>query len=139
MRVLVIAPHPDDETLGCGGTLLQHRAQGDVLFWLIATRMTEDVGYTQEQIRVRAEEIRTVAAAYPFEKVFPLDFATTTLDRVPDREFARAVATVVDEVGPTIVYLPNRSDIHTDHRSTFDAAMGALKTFPAPSAKRGPL
>ncbi len=37
MRVLAISAHPDDETLGCGGTLLKHKAAGDELFWFIAT------------------------------------------------------------------------------------------------------
>src|SRR5688500_8171114 len=37
MNVLAICAHPDDETLGCGGTLLKHRAAGDELFWIIAT------------------------------------------------------------------------------------------------------
>jgi LmbE family N-acetylglucosaminyl deacetylase len=41
MRVLAISAHPDDETLGCGGTLLKHRAQGDELFWLIASTRRE--------------------------------------------------------------------------------------------------
>ena len=37
MKVLVIAPHPDDETLGCGGTLFRHRHEGDELYWVIVT------------------------------------------------------------------------------------------------------
>ena len=41
MKVLAIPAHPDDETLGCGGTLLKHRAEGDELFWLIASTRRE--------------------------------------------------------------------------------------------------
>ena len=44
--VLAIAPHPDDETLGFGGTLLRHRADGDEIHWLIVTAMSEDLGYS---------------------------------------------------------------------------------------------
>ena len=40
-KVLVIAPHPDDETLGCGGSLLRHRKNGDDLYWVICTGMKE--------------------------------------------------------------------------------------------------
>ena len=36
-NVLVVAPHPDDETLGCGGTLMNHISQGDTINWLIMT------------------------------------------------------------------------------------------------------
>jgi len=38
-----VATHPDDETLGCGGTLLKHRANGDEIHWLIATDIKESV------------------------------------------------------------------------------------------------
>ena len=136
MKILVIAPHPDDETLGCGGTLLKHKDQGDQLFWLIMTKMAIDVGYTEEQMYRREEEIKTVAEMYHFEKVFSLDFATTTLDTVPRRELIGAVSKVMNEVRPEIVYLPNRFDIHSDHRITFEAVMGGIKIFRMPSVKR---
>lgn len=38
-RILFVAPHPDDETLGCGGSILKHRAAGDMIYWLIMTTM----------------------------------------------------------------------------------------------------
>ena len=42
MNVLVISPHPDDETLGCGGTLYRHKQDGDNLYWNIITGIEED-------------------------------------------------------------------------------------------------
>ena len=44
-KVLVIAVHPDDETLGCGGTLLKHKSNNDQIHWLIATDI-KAVSYT---------------------------------------------------------------------------------------------
>ena len=38
--VVVISAHPDDETLGAGGTLLKHKSKGDILYWIIGTKMT---------------------------------------------------------------------------------------------------
>ncbi|MEC7865992.1 MAG: PIG-L family deacetylase, partial [Pseudomonadota bacterium] len=38
-KVLVISPHPDDETLGCGGTLIRHKKEGDEIHWLIMTNV----------------------------------------------------------------------------------------------------
>jgi LmbE family N-acetylglucosaminyl deacetylase len=63
MRVLAISAHPDDETLGCGGTLLKHRAEGDELFWLIASTRCEGC-WTRENIEVRQTHIENVARAY---------------------------------------------------------------------------
>jgi len=39
MKILVIAPHPDDETLGCGGTILKHKDLRDQIYWLIITNI----------------------------------------------------------------------------------------------------
>ena len=43
-KILVVAPHADDETLGCGGTLLKHCNQGDEIYWLIVTDMSLESG-----------------------------------------------------------------------------------------------
>jgi LmbE family N-acetylglucosaminyl deacetylase len=48
--VIVIAVHPDDETLGCGGTILKHKAGGDSINWLIVTSMKEDCGFSRYTI-----------------------------------------------------------------------------------------
>ena len=50
MKILVIAPHPDDETLGCGGALLRHRKEGEEIHWLIMTTVNEDLGFSKEFI-----------------------------------------------------------------------------------------
>ena len=52
-RVLVIAVHPDDETLGCGGTLLKHKANNDEIHWLIASDMKESEGFNKSIIKKR--------------------------------------------------------------------------------------
>ena len=57
-KILVIAVHPDDETLGCGGTLLKHKANGDEIHWLIATDIKESEGYGISTIKKRNKEIK---------------------------------------------------------------------------------
>ena len=52
-KVLVIAVHPDDETLGCGGTLLSHQSKGDEIHWLIATDIKEADGFSAESVVIR--------------------------------------------------------------------------------------
>ena len=62
--VVVIAPHPDDETLGCGGTILKHKQDGDRVFWLIVTCISEEFGYSAEKVRARNDEIEHKNIAY---------------------------------------------------------------------------
>ena len=128
MNVLVVAVHPDDETLGCGGALLRHAAAGDSLHWLIVTAACLPE-YTEPQIRRQAEQIEAVRLAYPFATVHWLKFPTTRLELVPINEMVQAIRGVVEKVRPETVFLPNRSDVHSDHRATFQAAASALKGF----------
>ena len=58
MRILVISPHADDETLGAGGTLLKYKNQGHNIFWLNVTDMKEEYGYTKEKNSRKRANVR---------------------------------------------------------------------------------
>ena len=79
-KVLVVAIHPDDETLGCGGTLLKHKESGDEIHWLIATEMTVEHGFKESVVRKRKEEIQKVNRLYNFDSINRLGFPTTKID-----------------------------------------------------------
>lgn len=132
--VLVVAPHPDDETLGCGGTLLRHAAEGDRVHWLIATDMTD--AFAAERRAARDAEIGAVAREYGFAGVHRAGFPTMLLDARPRSELIGAFGRVFHEVQPGIVYLPYRNDAHSDHAAVFDAAAACCKSFRHPSVKR---
>jgi len=135
-KILVIAPHPDDETLGCGGTLLKHKSKGDQIFWLIVTAATEDIGYNAEKIMQISQEITRVSEAYKFSLVYECGFTTTRLDTVPLTDIIEKFSGIFQQIEPDIVYLPYRGDVHTDHRIVFDAASSFLKWFRYPSVIR---
>ena len=128
MRILVIAPHPDDETLGCGGSLLKHKANGDSLSWLVATRGHEPQ-WSAEVLEQKEREISAVAAFYGFDNTFRLDFPTIKLDRVPIEEIIAAIREAITEAKPDWVYLNHFGDVHSDHRVLFEATMSVLKPF----------
>jgi LmbE family N-acetylglucosaminyl deacetylase len=134
--VVVVAPHPDDETLGCGGTLLRHRAEGDTVHWVIATAMTESLGYTPEQINRRDAEIGAVAKRYRFASVTSLGFPATTLESSSRRDVVGRMSEAFARIRPEVVYLPFPGDAHSDHRVTFEAAAACCKWFRAPWVRR---
>src|SRR5215469_3725969 len=119
MNVLVAAPHPDDETLGCGGTLMKLRRQGASLHWLIFTAMTREGGYSSEAIRARDAEIARVEAEFAFAGVHRLGYATTRLDTIPMGDLVSAVASVVKGVKPEMMLVPFLGDAHSDHAAAF--------------------
>lgn len=128
MRVLVIAPHPDDETLGCGGTLLKHIAAGDSVSWVVVTKAHEP-RWSAEVIERREKQIEQVSAAYGFANRFRLTFPAARLDTVPLEDLLAAINKIVAEVKPDWIYTVHARDIHSDHRVVFDATISAVKSF----------
>ncbi len=126
MKVLIIAVHPDDETLGCGATLLRHQNQGDELHWLIVTQ-TYTPQWSQKTITYKAAEIKAVADAYQFQAVYKLKLPTIKLDIEPQEKLIGHFRQIIDTVKPEIIYLIHEGDIHTDHLAVFSAAMAVLK------------
>ena len=135
MNVLVIAPHPDDETLGCGGTLLKHIAAGDSVSWVIVTKAHEP-RWSAEVIERRERQIEQVSAAYGFAKRFRLSFPAGRLDTTPLEDLLIAINEIVKEVKPDWIYTVHAGDIHSDHRAVFDATMSAVKSFNSTGVSR---
>ena len=128
MKVLCISAHPDDETLGCGGTLLKHAGDGDALYWLIATRAYEPV-WSKEKIEAKKKEVEAVAGAYGMVSTDWLNHRATQLDRVDLDALIAEIRRVVEKVNPDIVYTVHAGDVHSDHRTLFAAVMSVLKPF----------
>lgn len=128
-KILVISVHPDDETLGCAGTLLRHKAEGDLLTWLILTNINDEKVWGRERIDNRQKEISKVESMYGFENTIKLNFETTKLDQIPLGELTGKISTVIKDIQPETIFLHNRSDVHSDHRVSFDAIISASKTF----------
>lgn len=128
MSVLVISVHPDDETLGCGGTLLTHRAEGEELFWLIVTRAREP-RWPREIVEQKGLEVELVAQAYGVTRGIQLDFPALHLHSVSQVDLIERIRSVIKDVRPRIVYLVHGGDVHTDHQIVFNAVMAVLKPF----------
>jgi N-acetylglucosamine malate deacetylase 1 len=133
--ILVIAPHPDDETLGAGGTLLRARALGIKTHWLIVTEMPRDAGWPEEKIEQRGKQIEAVREAIGFASVHCLGFPTAQLDTVPLGDLVGGIAKVVLATSPACVMLPHRGDAHSDHHVVWQAGAASTKWFRYPSVK----
>ena len=136
MKILVISPHPDDETLGCGGTILKHKDIGDKIYWLIVTNIDVKDEWNKDTVKERQKEIKRVAEMYSFEKIFKLDYPAAKLDVIPIQKIIESISKVIFEIKPEIIYLPNRSDVHTDHQITFKTAYSCTKNFRYPFIRK---
>jgi LmbE family N-acetylglucosaminyl deacetylase len=136
MKVVVTDAHPDDEVLGCGGTLLKHKANGDDVFWVIITNVFENQGFSKQRVESRQAEIEKVKTMMGFSGVYKLDYPTMCLDTNSINSMIPQISALFNEIKPEVIYLMNRSDAHSDHRITFDAVMACTKSFRYPSIKK---
>ncbi|NJN56161.1 MAG: PIG-L family deacetylase [Leptolyngbyaceae cyanobacterium SL_5_9] len=125
-RVLVVAPHPDDEILGCGGTIARHTAQGDEVQVLIMTRGAPDVYPLDDEEDIR-REAKAAHATLGVSKTHFLDFPAPKLDTIPGYQLADAIATIIRQYQPQIIYSPHRGDVHLDHQKVYLATLVAAR------------
>ena len=135
-NILIISVHPDDETLGCGGTILKHKELGDSLNWLIITSVKKEYGYSEERIVTRNNEINKVKIEYGFQNINLLDYKPGGLSSDNQFELINDISNLLEKIKPEIIYLVNRSDAHSDHRYAFTACIACTKSFRAPYIKK---
>ena len=115
-RVLVIAPHPDDEIIGCGGTMAQHVEKGDRIFVIYVTSgeiFEDEISYCISRRR-RYDEAKEAADIIGFEI---LDFSNIPARRVRDNESAITdkLENIFRKLKPTSIYLPHDDEKDSDH------------------------
>ena len=126
MKVLVISPHPDDEVLGCGGTIAKYLNEGvDVFLCIVTKAYTPE--WSNQFLRNRPKEIQNVNRILGIKKTYLLDFPTVKLDTIPQKDLNDALANVVNKIKPNIVYIPSKGDLNKDHRIVFECALTALR------------
>jgi LmbE family N-acetylglucosaminyl deacetylase len=135
MKIIVVSAHPDDEIIGCGGTLLKHKKAGDEIYWLIITNVSVQQGFSEERVSSRQKEIAKVAEMMGFSETIKLDYPTMSLSSSSLLTLIPKVSDVFSRIKPERVYVMNRSDAHSDHRFTFDAVMACTKSFRYPFIK----
>ena len=123
-KVLVLSPHPDDEAIGMGGALSMHLENQDTVTVLYMTNGRGAGGSNGELIDIRRKEAESVGEEYCIKQIF-WDFEDTCLTN--DTATISAMIKVLDEIKPTVIYVPSFFDHHFDHFSANKILVDALK------------
>jgi len=126
MKILVIAPHADDEVLGVGATMAKYIDNGDNVYICIATRGVKPLFDDKYMEKLRHETL----LAHKFigvTKSYFLEFPSVMLEQIPRYEINDKICNVVQEVKPDIVYIPHFGDMQKDHQIIAEAAMVAVR------------
>jgi LmbE family N-acetylglucosaminyl deacetylase len=133
MRVLAIAAHPDDETLGAGGTLARHAEQGDEVWVCILTdgvTARHNEAELQQACAVRAADVLGI------KKVVFCGLPDQRLDTLPLLDVIKPVQEYVDELEPEVVYTHFKEDPNQDHGMAFKATLIATRPLADSSVRR---
>lgn len=126
MKVLVIAPHADDEVIGVGGTISKRNNAGDEVYVCIVTRGYEPL-YSDKYVEQCKHEALQADKLLGVKKTFFLDFPAVNLENVPRHEFNGSIFNIIQEIMPDEVFIPHRGDMQIDHQMVVDAAMVGLR------------
>jgi LmbE family N-acetylglucosaminyl deacetylase len=129
-RALVIAPHPDDEVLGAGGTMAR-LAEGGLEVVVLVVTQGKPPAYPPQQVeRVRAEAAEAHRHLGVARTVW-LDFPAAGLAETPHGALNQAIGRVVAECDPQLMLVPFPGDIHVDHQRVFTSALVAARPHQA--------
>jgi N-acetylglucosamine malate deacetylase 1 len=124
-KIVVIAPHPDDEVLGVGGTISKY-AEAGVQVTVVTVAAHMPPLYSQEMHEQTVCEAKKAHAIMGVHESVFLDQPAVLLEAIPTPEFNGLIMSELKRIEPDVVLLPY-PDRHVDHRRIFDAAMVATR------------
>ncbi len=122
MRVLVFAPHNDDETLGCGGTIAKYADRGHEVYVCEVTS-----GSNIEMVNIIKKEALAAHKVLGVKETIFLDLPVVALKDTPTIEINTRFQDIVNAIRPNVAFIPHRGDMHIDHSEVSKAAMVALR------------
>ena len=131
MKILVLAPHADDETLGMGGTIFLKREQGHKVFVAILTGHgggKHPIWSPEHWEKVRAEA-RQAATILNISKLIFKELPSACLDNLPNWQINEVVSNLIQEIEPEELYIPFSYDLHKDHNAISYAARVAARPY----------
>lgn len=134
--VLAVVAHPDDEVLGCGGTLALHAARGDsVTILILGEGMRSRTAHTDEQVTALHDDARAAARELGIDDVRLEQLPDNAFDSVPLLDVVKLVEAAGDSVAPTVVYTHHPGDLNVDHGVTTRAVLTAFRPLPGTPAR----
>lgn len=140
-KILVIAAHPDDEILGCAGTVARLVKEGCESYTLIlgegitSRDIKRDKAKREQEIRELKEQIHKANRIIGVKKVFIYDFPDNRFDTVPLLDIVKVIENIKDKVKPDIIFTHYEKDLNIDHKITYQAVITATRPLPDETVK----
>jgi LmbE family N-acetylglucosaminyl deacetylase len=134
-KILVVAAHPDDEILGCGGTIARYAQEGAEIHSLIlGEEVTSRTTVSKKSSHLALENLKkqalTANKIIGVKKVYFSSLADNRFDTVPLLEIIKEIEKVKNDFKPEIIFTHYRSDLNIDHQITYQAVLTATRPLP---------
>jgi N-acetylglucosamine malate deacetylase 1 len=131
---LIVAPHADDEILGCGGTAAKLIKNGWKCYVAIMTNAHKGAPelYSKSEIEKIRNEAKLAHSFLGVEETYFFDFPAPCLDCYPNYKIASSLSKILKDIKPSLVFAPFSGDAHLDHYYIYRATLTATRPFQAP-------
>lgn len=141
MRILFVTAHPDDEVLGCGGTIARLAEEGKDVFIAIlgegiTSRCKEQGGVNEKEVERLREVSRQVAKRLGAKDIFLKKLPDNRFDTIPMLELVRMIEELVMLIKPEVIYTHHSSDLNVDHSMLNRAVLTATRPVPCCPVKQ---
>lgn len=133
-KILVIAPHMDDEVLGCGGTIAKHKDKGDKVSVIFIAHRIYNHRFDADKNKIERTHALKAKSILNYDKAIFLDLNDERLD-ASIQDIIIPLEKHIKSLKPEVVYVPFREDNNQDHRAVFDALRVAIRPLATPFIK----
>lgn len=135
-KILIFAPHPDDEILGVGGTIVKNIKQGNDVYVCIVTKGQPPLFSNLELNQRNQDDAKRCHEFLGIKRTFFFDYPAADLESVKRFNLNGRILDIIKEIQPDEVYIPHIGDMQKDHQIVVDACMVALRPKYFPQVKR---
>ena len=137
-KILVIVAHPDDEVLGCGGTMARLAEEGNIVYTFILSEgitSRDKIICKEQELGILRESAKKANDILGVKKVFFHDFPDNRFDTIPLLDIVKEIEKVKDKIKPDIIFTHYKGDLNIDHQITYKAVITATRPMTGETAK----
>lgn len=130
-KILVVVAHPDDEVLGCGGTIAKYAKNNEVFILILGEGITSRYSNRQdaniEELTALKQKAKNAGNFLGAKDTFFLDLPDQRFEAIPFLEITKKVEEFVKKIEPKIIFTHSPADLNLDHRIVFNAVLTAAR------------